>query len=817
MIKPLNYKLQIEPDLKNFIFKGEETMKFDVSEPAKSISLDSVELIIESCKLNNTVYKVSSFTTEKNALNIQFDTELPEGTYELMVTFNGELKNNLTGFYKSRVESVAAEEYIATTQFEPADARRAFPCVDHPSYKATFDVTMIVDPELTAISNTMVKKEEITNGKKKFVFETTPYMSTYLLYFGAGKFETYEEQYKNVTIRGIATTGKAAYTKFAVDCAKKSLEFFEAYFNEPYPLNKLDLIAVPDFAAGAMENWGAITFRENLVLFYDESSSIGTKQRIAEVTAHEVAHQWFGNLVTMKWWDDLWLNESFATFMAYKVVDHYWPEWNIWTDYVLMTIFQGMKLDSLHSSHPIHVTVDKIEETNELFDEIAYDKGGSVLRMIEGYLTDTAFRDGLRLYIQKFKYANTEAHDLWGCLEEASQKPIKTIMNSQINQTGFPSVKASIQDKTLELQQSRFLLKRDTTNKDIWNVPMTLRVSETTIPTILEKKDLTIKLDTDNFLYLNGNYNSFFISNYSEDLLSLLGKNLNKLSEIEKLGLIHDMDSLVLAGEKKLTELTTFLTTYFSDEKAPIILFYLIQKLNKIHRLLHDNQIDTLLQQYAKQAIEITGYESIANEHPYVTDLRSVSLFTLSLFDDKSVEKFAEEKFTAYIKDNQSLHPDLRSIIFSLAVWFNETHYDTIMNLYKQSNNQEEKIRYLSALGNTQNSTLIQNSFQFAMSADVRFNQLPYIIAAAASNPTAKEAVLYWLFNHWNDLKIKSGGSINHIFRRLLQTIIPSCGTGRSTDVKEFINKIQTPELAKTFEQVIETLEIHEHFITHNR
>lgn len=812
-MKPLNYNLQFEPNLKTFVFQAMETMTFEITKPTDSMTLDSVDLIIESCELKNSDYKISGFKNEKNELIVRFDGQLQEGTYQLIIKFQGELKNNLTGFYRSRVETSDTEEYIATTQFEPADARQAFPCIDHPSYKALFDITMIVDSDLIALSNTVIKKEELLpNRKKKFIFETTPYMSTYLLYFAVGKFEILEQQYKNIQIRGIATHGKAQHTKFALDCAQKSLEFFEEYFKEPYPLKKLDLLAIPDFAAGAMENWGAITFRENLVLFYDESSSIGTKQRIAEVVAHEVAHQWFGNLVTMKWWDDLWLNESFATFMAYKVIDHYWPEWNIWTDYVLGTVFKGMKLDSLQSSHPIHVEVTDVAETTELFDEIAYDKGGSILRMIEGYLGDTSFRDGLRIYIQKFKYTNTEARDLWGCLEESSKKPIKNIMDSQINQTGFPYVTITTKGETVQLQQSRFLLKDNTNNTDIWNLPMTITLSDKTLPILVDKKAIDIQIES-NFLYVNENYNSFFISNYSDDLLQSVGNELKRLSEIEKLGLIHDMDSLLFAGKKNLTELTTFLTTYFSDEKTPIVLLYTVETLNKIYLLLKDEKVGDLLQKNAKRGITVTGYDPAKNEHPYITHLRTVSLFALSLFDDEDVKKFAEEKFSAYIKDEKSLHPDLRTVVYSLAVWYYDANYDIIMSLYQQSNKQEEKINYLTALGSSRNKALIDKSFQFALSENVRFNQLLYIIYSTTTNPYAKDLTLDWLFNHWNDLKVKSGGTISHIFRRLLQVIIPNCATGRVAEAKSFIQTINTAELTKTFDQVLEELQINAAFI----
>ncbi len=813
-IKPTNYHLQFEPDLKTFTYRGITTITFTTDKPLTEITLDSLDLTIQSC-IVNTDKTPLKFSTQKNTLIIQ--TNLNKGTHQIQIEFEGKLGQNLSGFYRSRVEG-AENEFIATTQFEPADARRAFPCVDHPSYKATFDVVMIVDESLTPLSNSVVATEEkLANGLKKTTYETTPIMSTYLLYLGAGTFETYTDTYRDIQIRGVATTGKAHYTKFAVECAKKSLEYFETYFGIPYPLKKLDVIAVPDFAAGAMENWGAITFRENLILYYEESSSITTKQRIAEVMAHEVAHQWFGNLVTMKWWDDLWLNESFATFMAYKMVDHYWPEWNIWDEYVSTTVFGGMKLDSLKSSHPIKVDVPDITQANELFDEIAYDKGGSILRMIEGYLGNDLFRDGLREYIKTYAYQNTEAQDLWSCLEKVSHKPIVDIMSTQITQTGFPVIAASLENDQLNLKQSRFLLNGETST-DIWKVPMSIRVGERRETFILDKKNNYVPiLKNPDYIVINENYNSFFISDYSAELLEKLGKRTNRLSDIEKHAFVHDLYNLTFAGKKTIDELVTQLTEYFSEEKKPSILLFIIEKLYKIYFLTQNIKVGESLQFFSRKAIQISTFEPAKNEHPYTTQLRSVALSSLSLFDDAEVKTFVGKKFSQYLVNENTLHPDLRSSIYRLAVWYDKKNYDVISNLYQKSTNQEEKIRYLTAIGNSKDGKQLSQTLKFMMSDAVRFNQIPFVLSSLAGNPYAQDLALEWLFANWEVLKIKSGGTINHIFRRVLKLIIPICGVKNVNEVKTFLHKYSTPELTKTFEQVLEELEINTTFIMQKR
>src|SRR3989338_4179845 len=381
VIKPINYKLIFEPDLKKFSFKGNEILLFEVVDPTKKIELDLVELKITDCRLQiNQRNKIDSYQTDKQKekLTIFLSQKLEPGIYELFIEFTGILNDKLAGFYRSKYSDKGKEKYIATTQFEAADAKRAFPCVDHPAYKGTFDVSFIIDKNLSALSNTLPKRvinlkrqanlnstsqvkrgawQRARMGKKMVIFERTPLMSTYLLYLGVGEFEFIEDKYRDILLRVVTTPGKKEYGKFALDCSKKFLKFYEEYFDYPYPLKKLDLIAVPDFASGAMENWGAITFRENALLLYPNLSSRATMERIAEVVAHELVHQWFGNLVTMKWWDDLWLNESFATYMAYKALDKFWPEWKVWSGYLTYAVFGAMSLDGLKSTRSIHAKV----------------------------------------------------------------------------------------------------------------------------------------------------------------------------------------------------------------------------------------------------------------------------------------------------------------------------------------------------------------------------------------------------------------------------------------------------------------------------
>ena len=924
---PINYNLTFESDLEKFTFKGREILTFELKPhstkasrgEAKQIVLDAVDLKIHSVILASGAHpesnndsgvianappqndnKVSFRIDQKNEkLIIQLAKELEVGRYKLYLEFEGILNDKLTGFYRckyytpevfssssftSGVKKKPKEKYLATTQFEAADARRAFPCIDHPSSKATFDVSLIIDKDLTAVSNTLPKKTVILNTfdklsvnsvkdlanevsvnikkdasldssvaslpqndkaeKKLIKFETTPLMSTYLLYLGVGEFEFLQDSYtsevnlqkfhprgitkgysklnlggvatSDVKLRVVTTPGKSQYGKFALECAKKCLEYFEKYFDYPYPLKKLDLLAIPEFATGAMENWGAITFRENALLFYPEKSSKATLQRIASIIAHEIAHQWFGNLVTMKWWDDLWLNESFATYIAYKVIDHYWPEWDVWSQYITDTVFEGMGLDSLKSSHPIKVTVKNTAELDELFDEIAYEKGGSILRMLDLYLGEKVFRDGLRSYIKKYQYKNASAPNLWNELENASDKPVADLMQKYITQVGFPLVSVKKKNNHLELSQRRFLFENDSEKRFNWNIPILIQHSSNKRFRLLLKKQADIvKLPfKTGFININVNYSGFFISDYSFDLRNKLAENVSHLNHSDKLGLIHDLFLLILSGKKDLKELYQCLETFFTEEKSLIVLHYIISKLTGIYRLNKSQESKKITVQYSKKVLEkIVGYEPEKEENIFATYLRVAALSSLTLFDDRDVSRFVNSQFIGYLKNEKSLHPDLRAVVYSAAVWFDERNYAVLKKDYEKSQIQEEKVKLLSSLAFSKNKIQIKDFLSYSMTGKVPLSLFPYAVSSLARNPVAKESVLDWLMQSWSELEKRAGGLANMLLRRVLQAVIPICAIGREKETEAFLRKNKAVGLERTVEQVLEELRINSRFV----
>ncbi|MBI5377694.1 MAG: M1 family peptidase, partial [Thaumarchaeota archaeon] len=479
LVSPKNYDITFEPDFKNFTFLGKEKIFVDIAKPTNKFVLNSAEIKIKNCHIvsNGKTLKAKATLDEKNEELTVTISEKIRGKADLFIDFAGILNDKLVGLYRSEYKDKQGKtKFMATTQFEAADARRAFPCWDEPEAKATFDVSVIAESNLTAISNmTIVSKKKI--GKKiLFRFGRTPIMSTYLLYLGVGDLEFLQSRLGKTLIRIVTTKGKKNLGKLSLEFTKQFLKWYEDYFKIPYPLPKLDMIAVPDFASGAMENWGAITFRETILLYDPKTSSTETKQHIAEVISHEIAHQWFGNLVTMKWWNDLWLNESFATFMATKAVHHYYPEWDLWDQFLIGETSGAMSLDALKTSHPIDVKVNKPSEVREIFDEISYNKGGSVLRMLENFLGEKNFRSGLKTYLTKHKYGNATTEDLWNVLEKVSKKPVRKMMNSWVRQVGYPIIEATTKDSKMLLVQKRYLAENNgKPQKGSWIVPVSIK------------------------------------------------------------------------------------------------------------------------------------------------------------------------------------------------------------------------------------------------------------------------------------------------------------------------------------------------------
>ena len=511
-----------------------------------------------------------SYDKDFQSVKFEFASTLQAGMEaKLTIKFTGKHNDDLAGFYRSKfVDENGKETYYVTSQMEATDCRRAFPCFDEPALKASFAITMITDQESTALSNMDVKEVKIVNGKKVTVFNKTPPMSTYLVALVVGPFKYIESKVPfRIPVRVYAVSGtEMKKMQYAADFGAKVLDFFEKKFDIPYPLPKLDMIGIHDFSSSAMENWGLVTYRAVDLLYDEVTDSINTKLRVTEVVAHELAHQWFGNLVTMQFWDGLWLNEGFATWMSYYATDYYFPDWKIWESYIGGDFQLCLSLDSMRSSHPIHVPVKRADEINQIFDAISYQKGSSVIRMISKFLSEDIMIRAVSKYLKTHAYGNTETSDLWAAMTEVSGKDIVSLMDTWTNKVGFPLLTVNEDKKQITVRQNRFLITGDVQVEDdqvLYPVNLELKTrGKIDDSLMLTDREMTFTLPTDDDFYqLNANYSGLYRVLYPTDRVKKLADaGTEGLLSVEgRVGLIADSGALSTSGYQNTSDLLTLI------------------------------------------------------------------------------------------------------------------------------------------------------------------------------------------------------------------------------------------------------------------
>jgi len=825
-IKPVNYELAFEPDFKRFTFAGKERIRLKIAKPTNKIVLNAADLKIKHCYL---VLQNRSFMPKKILLDEKSETvtmvcqQKISGEAELFIDFEGVLNDKLAGFYRSEYEHKGKKKYIATTQFEAADARRAFPCWDEPEAKATFDISLIVDRNLTALSNMPAARQKtLGKGKKIVTFERTPVMSTYLVYLGVGEFEYIQDKLGKVLIRVYTTPGKKLQGKLALEFGKKFLGFLQDYFKIKYPLPKLDLIALPDFAAGAMENWGAVTFRETALLFDPKVSTTVTKQTIAEIISHELVHMWFGDLVTMKWWNDLWLNESFATFMAYKGVNNFYPEWDIWSQFLNSETVGAMELDALKSSHPIEVEVKTPAEIREIFDEISYEKGGSVLRMLENYLGEESFRSGLTKYLNDHKYENATTDDLWSALAKASKKPVTEMMNSWVRQQGYPIVEANGADSKLTLMQRRFLLeqKADSTK---WLIPISAVANgNIAISELLKEKSKQIKVAANMetvAVKLNAGQTGFYRVQYPKQTLEKLKQLITskKLGNLDRFGIQNDLFFQALAGEISIGDYLDFIRSY-SDEDDYLVLKDMADNLTFIYFITYGTMFWSKIKLFNKiffrKIFGRLGWDAKPGEKHTDPILRSYAISSLGRIGEEGILKTASEKFQQFLKNPDSLHPDLRGTVYNLVAWQgNRETYKKLLELYRKSETQEEKRRFLSSLANFQDPKILNETLDFALSKEVRSQDLFIPVARISGNPFGKDLVLPWIKKNWIELSKRYKGGSSSLLTRIVESLGSLSDMQKEKEIREFFKSKPREGIEMSLAQTLERIRIHARFL----
>ncbi|KAL3013375.1 hypothetical protein AAZX31_06G049800 [Glycine max] len=832
---PKRYDLRLKPDLVAHRFAGSVAVHLDIVPATSFIVLNAAELSVSNDAVSFTnqdsskVIKPSRVELFENdeILVLEFPEELPIGFGVLSIRFEGILNDRMKGFYRSTYEHNGEKKTMAVTQFAPADARRCFPCWDEPSCKASFKITLDVPSELVALSN-MPIVEEITDGNLKTVsYQESPIMSTYLVAVVVGLFDYVEDHTSDgVKVRVYCQVGKANQGKFALDVAVKSLELYKGYFATPYSLPKLDMIAIPDFAAGAMENYGLVTYRETALLYDDQHSAAANKQRVATVVAHELAHQWFGNLVTMEWWTHVWLNEGFATWVSYLATDNCFPEWKIWSQF-LHESTEGLRLDGLAESHPIEVEINHACEIDEIFDAISYKKGASVIRMLQSYLGAECFQRSLASYIKRHACSNAKTEDLWAALEEGSGEHVNKLMTSWTKQKGYPVVSVKVNDQKLEFNQSQFL-SSGAQGEGHWIVPITLCFGSYDVckSFLLQSKSETHEVkeflgSTDKgvncWIKLNVDQAGFYRVKYDELLAARLRYAVEKqlLSASDRFGILDDSFALCMACQESLPSLINLMGSY-REEVDYTVLSNLITISLKVQRIAADAVPDLL--EYFKQffinlfqySAERLGWEPKPGESHVDAMLRGEILTALAMFGHNLTLDEASKRFLAFLENRNTplLPPDIRKAayvaVMQRASKSNRSDYESLLKVYRETDLSQEKTRILGSLASSRDPDLILEALNFMLSSEVRSQDAVFGLAVTQEGRNVAWA---WLKESWEHLT-KTYGSGLMITWFVSAVVSPFASFEKAKEVEEFFASHAMPCIARTLRQSLERANI---------
>ncbi|KAJ4782232.1 Aminopeptidase M1 [Rhynchospora pubera] len=834
-VVPKVYDLFLKPDLSSSCkFAGAVQIAVDVVAATRFVVLNASDLAVEDgsvsfkAKSSSQVLRPVNIVTveEDEILIIQFSEVLPTGEGILSIGFQGTLTDKMKGFYRSVYEHNGEKKNMAVTQFEPADARRCFPCWDEPAFKAKFKITLEVPSELVALSNMPVTEEKQNGSLKTLYFQESPIMSTYLVAVVVGMFDYVEAQTTDgTTVRVYCQVGKSNQGKFALDVAVKTLDLYKDYFAVPYPLPKLDMVAIPDFAAGAMENYGLVTYRETALLFDDRHSAASNKQRVAVVVAHELAHQWFGNLVTMEWWTHLWLNEGFATWVSYLSADSIFPEWKVWTQF-LSESTSGLRLDALDGSHPIEVEINHASEIDEIFDEISYRKGASVIRMLQSYLGAETFQRGLASYVKKFAYSNAKTEDLWAVLEEESGEPVKKVMSSWTKQQGYPVVSVKKSDGKLELNQTQFL-SSGATGSGKWIVPVTFCCGSYDAQKKFLLEDVHSKVDLTGlngaWIKLNSNQTGFYRVNYDDELASGLKFAIEskQLTASDRYGVLDDSYALCMACKQNLSSLISLLAAY-REESEYTVLSHIIGISLKVVSLVADAAPELLrgIKEFFIGLFEPfaskLGWDPKEGEGHSDAMLRGELLTVLSELGHTVTINEALKRFNAFVEDRDTplLPPDTRKAAYIAAMQTtnssNKSGFESLLRVYRESDLSQEKVRILGALGSSPDPTVVLEVLNFLLTSEVRNQDVVHGLGGI--NIEGRDVAWTWLKDNWDYIS-KTWGSGFLITRFIAYIVSSFTSNEKGNEVEEFFATRTKPSIARTIKQSVERIHINANWV----
>ncbi|KAF1322253.1 Puromycin-sensitive aminopeptidase, partial [Globisporangium splendens] len=798
-VAPRKYYLDYHVDLPNYRFEVAQKIDVDVREATRVITCHAVELYVFNVVVEYDSKKVECdeirYLKNDQSIELLFPETIPAGTKAVIhLECHGFLNDKLKGFYRSEYEQDNEKRVMAVTQFEACDARRAFVCWDEPAVKASYEISIVTDANLTVISNTHVVQTTIRPKKnahirvntrtdatveKVWKFAETPIMSTYLVGMVVGEFDAVTDMTKEGVLVTVYTpVGCSERGLFALDVGTKALSFFTERFGIDYPLKKLDMLAIPDFAAGAMENWGVVTYRETRLLVDEKQSSFAQKTATARTVCHELAHQWFGNLVTMDWWTGLWLNEGFARFMEFEAVHHIFPEWNVWDTFVQeITMSTAMVKDCMKTSHPIEVVVNHPDEVDQIFDVISYAKGASIIRMLSEYLGRDVFYKGIHAYLVKFSYRNAQTEDLWNSLEEASGQKITKMANSWTSQTGYPVV--TFNAETKELTQERFFADKSFKDEEkdvvVWDIPLTYLSSDSPLAIqqagiwqaksaqegACAKTPVTVDAETaaklvcpssgdGAWIKVNPNQSGFYLVNYSPQGWNALQKPVREkaFNTVDRMSLLNSVFAFARSGVLPVSQALDFSNAY-ADEPEHLCWKEISANLGFYSALFKEESFYPLLQQYIRNlfagVMARLTWEAVPNESTVTGHFRRDVIAMLSRGDDHAVVAESKRLFHAYFADGRkSLSADLRGVVFNIqASRGDASHMKQLRQCYEESDFIEEKLNCLSAIGLFKSLEIKREVIEWALK-NVRSQDIQYVFASVASDMDG--AVFAWQY-----------------------------------------------------------------------
>ncbi|BFZ55673.1 Aminopeptidase 2 mitochondrial [Savitreella phatthalungensis] len=758
-IKPRHYDLHLRNlDFERGAFQGRVAIRFEAEKPLREISLNAVDLDVQHASVGDVRAEDISYTKDDGRVHLKFPKDVATG--ELSLVFAGQMNDLLAGFYRAHYTYKGEKRWLGSTQMEAIDCRRAFPCCDQPDAKATFDVTITADRKYTVLSNMPVKKEvEEDDGQKTTSFETTPIMSTYLIAWVVGELEYLEtftsgRHTPRIPVRMYTTAGLVEQGKFSLDLAAKTLDYFAEMFDIPYDLPKLDMIGCEAFAAGAMENWGLITYRQTEVLIDEAQSGADAKERVAETVQHELAHQWFGNLVTFDWWRDLWLNEGFATFISKLSGDAFFPNWRIWDKFVTADMQSALTLDGLPSSHPIDVPINRASEVDQIFDAISYLKGAMLIRMLCAYLGQDVFLAGVRHYLKRHKYGNTVTSDLWKALSEVSGKDVASVADVWTSKVGYPVLNVT----GTHLEQHRFLSIGEVKPEDdetIYWVPLEAKRYDSEE---VDKAAMTVrKQERKAGLWkYNTGHTGIYRVNYSPDHLLELARLQQKLSVTDRAGLLADAGALAAAGYGKSSALLALMAEW-KDEPDFVVWSEIAARLSAVTQAWAFESDETLaqLRSFKRKLVSDKAHElgydfseiTADNESDFVEGQFKALMFELAADSgDEKVVAAAKEMFAA-----NNIPPNLRSGVYRVISreGTDEQYKELHAIVAKPDLPFETRLNALRSLGASKDAARISSTLDLFNAPYVKNQDVGTLLQGLRGHRQGIEALYKFLISHW--------------------------------------------------------------------